>query len=180
MNSERSILLCGPMGSGKSTVGRALAQLLGWRFVDLDAEIEARAGMTVAEIFEREGEPGFRARERAALRELPGSECVVALGGGAVEAAENREILASRGRLVWLDARPETQLSRIGAGATRPMLFGLDQAGKIARLRELSERRAVAYATAELRLDTDGRSVAELCREIGERLGPKAAPERGR
>ena len=168
------------MGSGKSTVGAALAGLLGWRFVDADAEIEARAGMSVAEIFEREGEAGFRARERAALRELPERECVVALGGGAVEALENREILTKKGRLVWLRAQPETQLARIGAGATRPMLFGLDQAGKIARLRELSERRAAAYGSAELHVETDGRSTADLCRELAGRLGPKAPADRGR
>jgi len=168
------------MGSGKSTVGHALAERLGWRFVDSDTEIEARAGLTVAEIFEREGEAGFRERERAALRELPERECVVALGGGSVEAAENRTILAKKGRLVWLDAQPETQLARIGAGATRPMLFGLDQAGKIARLRELAQRRAAAYATAELQLATDGRSPAELACEIAERLAPKAPPGRGR
>lgn len=168
------------MGAGKSTVGRSLAELLGWRFLDLDSEIESQAGMTVAEIFAREDEAGFRARERAALRALPEAECVVALGGGAVEAAENREILAGKGRMVWLDARPETQLARIGAGATRPMLFGLDQAGKIARLRDLSARRAAAYASAELRLATDEQSVVELCRAIAQRLAPKALAERGR
>jgi shikimate kinase len=170
MGGDRAILLCGPMGSGKSSVGRALAARLGWDFVDSDAEIEARAGLSVARIFEREGEAGFRAREREALRALPARRCVIALGGGAVEAAENRAILADKGRLVWLDARPETLASRVGDAADRPLLAGLDAAARVQRLRELCERRAGAYATAELRIATDALSPDEVCRAIQAQL----------
>jgi shikimate kinase len=178
MGDDRSILLCGPMGAGKSSVGRALAAQLDWGFVDCDARIEADAGLTVAQIFEREGEAGFRARERAALRDLSASRSVVALGGGAVEAAENREILRGKGRLVWLDARPETLAERVGSGDARPLLAGLDADARVERLRELCERRAAAYACAELRVETDGRTVSELCRMILERLGSRAQAPR--
>jgi shikimate kinase len=180
MGSERSILLCGMMGSGKSSVGRALAERLGWRFVDADAEIEAGAGMSVAQIFEREGEAGFRARERELLRALPEAGCVIALGGGAVEAAENRAILASKGRLVWLDARPETLAERIGTTARRPLLAGLDGRARVERLRELGARRASAYASAELRVSTDGLGVAQVCQAVLGGLGASAPGKRGR
>jgi len=184
MGDDPSILLCGPMGSGKSSVGRALAELLGWPFVDSDACIERDAGLSVAQIFEREGEAGFRRRERETLGSLPARGSVIALGGGAVEAPENREILRGKGNLVWLDARPETLVARIGADAGRPLLSGLDTPARIERLRELSTRRAPAYASAELRVETDQRSVAEVCRVILERFGRRcraqALPRDGR
>jgi shikimate kinase len=180
MGGERSILLCGLMGSGKSSVGRMLAERLGWRFVDTDALVEAAAGASVARIFEREGEAGFRAREREVLRSLAGSGCVIALGGGAVESAENREILAGKGRLVWLDARPETLAGRIGADAGRPLLAGLDARGRIEHLRELAARRAAAYASAELRVSTDGLGVAQVCQAVLAGLGTSAPGTCGR
>jgi shikimate kinase len=180
MGGERSILLCGLMGAGKSSVGRALAERLGWRFVDTDALVEARAGSSVAQLFEREGEAGFRTREREVLRSLSASGCVIALGGGSVEAAENREILAAKGRLVWLDARPETLVERIGAGAGRPLLAGLDARGRAERLRELAARRAAAYASAELRVATDGLGVAQVCETVLAGLGASAPGTSGR
>jgi shikimate kinase len=180
MGSDRSILLCGPMGSGKSSVGRALAAALGWRFADTDADVEASAGLSIAQLFEREGEAGFRARERAALRGLPEARCVAALGGGAVEARENREILRAKGRLVWLDARPETLARRIGADPARPLLAGLDAAGRVERLGELCARRAHAYASAELRVVTDDKDVGEVCRAVLDGLGLEARRADGR
>ena len=95
---DRSVLLSGLMGSGKSRVGRALASRLDFAFVDSDRSVEEASGMKVAEIFAREGEAGFRLRERAALEGLPTHRCVVALGGGAVVACENRRILAGKAR----------------------------------------------------------------------------------
>jgi len=159
------------MGAGKSRVGRALAVKLGFEFLDSDALVEAEVGATIAEIFAREGEAGFRRRERAVLARLPERRCVVALGGGAVVAAENREILAGKGRLVWLDARPETLADRIGEARERPLLAGLDRAWRVAKLAELARERAHAYGQAELRVATDGRSVDDLCAEIAAALG---------
>jgi shikimate kinase len=158
------------MGAGKSRVGRALASLLGFDFADTDASIEAEAGLTVAEIFAREGEAGFRKRERAALEGLPERRWVVALGGGAVVAAENRAILAKKGRLVWLDARPETLAARIGDARERPLLAGLDLQGRIAKLAALAAERQPAYAQAELHIHTDDRSVDAICEELARAL----------
>ena len=101
-------------------------------------------------------------RERAALEALPTHRCVVALGGGAVVAAENRRILADKGTLVWLDAAPETLVERIGDAEDRPLLAGLDRAGRIARLAALRAERHSAYAEAPIRIVTDGRSVGEV------------------
>jgi len=159
---DRSVLLSGLMGAGKSRVGRALASRLGFEFVDSDRSVEQASGMKVAEVFAREGEGGFRLRERAALEALPTHRCVVALGGGAVVAAENRRILAGKGTLVWLDAAPETLVERIGDAEDRPLLAGLDRAGRIARLAALRAERHSAYAEAPIRIVTDGRSVGEV------------------
>lgn len=167
---DRCVLLTGPMGAGKSRVGRALASLLGFEFVDSDVEVEKAAGMKIAEIFAREGEPGFRERERAALEALPECGCVVALGGGAVVAPENRRVLARKGRLVWLDASPETLAARIGDGGARPLLAGLERDARIAKLAALRAERAEAYGAAALRIDTDALTVDEVCARIRDAL----------
>ena len=158
---DRSVLLTGMMGAGKSRVGRALASVLHFDFLDSDALVEKAAGMKIAEIFAREGEAGFRRREREALAGLPERRCVVALGGGAVVAAENRALLAAKGRLVWLDAEPETLAERIGDASERPLLAGLDRAGRIAKLAQLRAERLSAYSEADLHVRTDGLSVDE-------------------
>ena len=167
------VLLAGMMGSGKSAVGGILARRLGWRFIDTDREIEASARASVAQIFANEGEPRFRERERDALRALPASGAVVALGGGAVVEAGNREILAAKGTLVWLDASPEALAARTGADSGRPLLAGLDREGRIARLRDLAAARRPAYAQAALRIDTDGRTPREVAEAVLQALaGP--------
>jgi shikimate kinase len=163
------------MGAGKSRVGRALAQVLGWEFVDTDAEVERAARMKIAEIFAREGEAGFRKRERAVFEALPSKCSVIALGGGAVAAADNRRLLAGKGVLVWLDARPETLVGRIGAAAERPLLAGLDRSARIAKLEALCEARAAAYGTAAFRVETDARSIEEVCSAVLAALGNGAA-----
>src|SRR5262245_53982045 len=160
------VLLAGMMGSGKSAVGGILARRLGWRFVDTDREIEASAGASVAQIFASEGEPRFRERERDALRALPESGAVVALGGGAVVDARNREILGPKGTLVWLDASPEALAARTGGDGSRPLLAGLDREARTARLRELDAARRPAYAHAALRIDTDGRTPGQVADAI--------------
>lgn len=172
---DRSVLLSGLMGAGKSRVGRALASRLGWQFVDSDQNVEEASGMKIAEIFAREGEAAFRRRERAALEELPTHRCVVALGGGAVVAAENRRILAAKGTLVWLDAAPETLVARIGDAAERPLLAGLDRAGRVARLAQLRAERQSAYAEAPIRIETDGRGVGEVVELVIAALAKRSA-----
>ena len=166
VDRNRCVLLTGPMGAGKSRVGRALAQVLGWGFVDTDTEVERAARMKIAEIFAREGEAGFRKRERAVLEALPAECSVVALGGGALVADDNRRVLAEKGVLVWLDARPETLVERMGEAAERPLLAGLERSARIAKLEALCDARAAAYGTALLRVETDARSVEEVCAAV--------------
>jgi shikimate kinase len=164
------------MGAGKSRVGRALASALGWKFVDTDVLVEKAASMKIAEIFAREGETGFRKRERAVLEALPTVDCVIALGGGAVVSVENRDVLREKGTLVWLDARPETLVERIGDAAERPLLAGLDREARLALLAALRDARASAYATAVHRIDTDASSVADVCAAVLAALDAGATP----
>src|SRR5688572_30936058 len=114
---KRSVFLIGPMGSGKTAVGRALARRLGLPFADSDAEVESRTGVDIAYIFEREGEEGFRIRERDvidALTRLPA--IVLATGGGAVLLPDNRERLAARGTVVFRGDRAAHRLARADGG----------------------------------------------------------------
>ena len=172
---DRCVLLSGLMGSGKSRVGRALASRLGWDFVDTDEVVERATGMKIAEIFARDGEAAFRAHERAALSGLPTQRCVVALGGGAVVAAENRALLAAKGTLVWLDAEPETLVERIGDARERPLRAELDRAGRVARLAALRAERQAAYAQAPIRVVTDGRAVSEVAELVLRALADRSA-----
>ena len=123
------------MGAGKSSIGPRLARRLGRRFIDTDAEVERAVGSRVAEIFEREGEPAFRSHEREAIEACCGEAAVVALGGGAIEQPGARERLASTGIVVYLRARPETLLARVGDAGSRPLLRGLAPAAQQAAAR---------------------------------------------
>lgn len=164
------------MGSGKSAVGRRLARLMGRPFFDSDAEIEARTGVDIPFIFEKEGEAGFRVRERAMIEELtarPG--IVLATGGGAVVSAENRKALVSRGQVVYLETSIAQQLERTRMSKNRPLLDTPDPA---ARLEELMAAREPLYReVASLVINTDGRRVADVARELRLRLagGPEEA-----
>ncbi len=156
------IVIIGPTGAGKTTTGRALAALLGWRFLDLDAAIEEATGSPVRDIFAREGVEGWRDRETAALAgALTRSAVVVAAGAGIVEREGNLPLALERAWVVALDVAPETSLSRayvdasaqgLTLGQLRPMLAGPDA---LNRIREMMERRQPLYARAHTPVATD-------------------------
>jgi shikimate kinase / 3-dehydroquinate synthase len=161
--SER-VFLSGPMGSGKSQVAKALAQLWGEPAVDLDQRIEQRAAASVAEIFERRGEQGFRVIERETLEQvLAEGTRIVALGGGTVTQQALRRRLLAEGTLVTLRASLATLCARVGGGEGRPLLSGEDVATRLARI---LEERAEAYAECHADIDTDGRELASIAQDI--------------
>jgi shikimate kinase len=165
MRGKASVFLIGPMGSGKTAVGRQLARSLGFPFYDSDAEIERRTGVDIPYIFEMEGEAGFRGREREAIEALTGLEKVVlATGGGAVLLDANRRCLAERGRVVYLETSVTQQAHRVRYGRNRPLLADADAA---ARLAQLMAARAPLYAEiADLVVSTDGRRVPAVAEHI--------------
>lgn len=174
MLSRRNVFLIGPMGSGKTAVGRYLARTLRFSFHDSDAEVERRTGVDIAYIFEKEGEPGFRQREREAIAELTLLEPIVlATGGGAILDAANRKVLAERGRVVWLQASVNQQMERTRHARHRPLLLDTDPH---ARLDELSRQRQPLYSgIADVTVITDGRRVQAVADDILRALGETAA-----
>lgn len=151
---DRSIVLVGLMGAGKTTVGRRLAARLGRPFVDTDAEIERAAGCTIAEFFAAHGEPAFREGERKVIaRLLDGPPCVLATGGGAFLAPETRDAIAARGISVWLRANLDVLAARLGRSKrkTRPLIADGDLRGTLERL--IGERYPV-YGEADIVVDS--------------------------
>jgi shikimate kinase len=165
MLAKRNIFLIGPMGSGKSAVGRQLARLLRLSFHDSDTDIEAKTGVDIAFIFEKEGEAGFRVRERESIDRLTRLEgVVIATGGGAVIDPDNRRALAERGVVVYLETSVDQQLERTRHGKHRPLLNDTDPKVK---LRELMRQRVLLYREiADLTVSTDGRRVQLVAEEI--------------
>lgn len=159
------VFVSGPMGSGKSSVVRRLAELWGTRAVDLDAIIEAREGRTVSALFAERGEAAFRALERMVLDDLLGDPAVriVALGGGTVTDQALRRRLLQEGTLVTLKASLDTLARRVGSGHGRPLLAGGDVR---ARLSALLEQRAAAYAECHAEIATDGRDLDDIAQDI--------------
>ncbi|GGA48760.1 shikimate kinase [Sphingomonas psychrolutea] len=146
------IVLVGLMGAGKSTVGRRLATRLGLPFVDADTEIEAAAGMSIPDIFERFGEPYFRDGERRVIaRLMNGEKRVIATGGGAFIDPDTRAAILARGFAVWLDAKPSVLADRVSRRDTRPLLRGRDP---LAVLEDLARVRNPFYALAPLRVSS--------------------------
>jgi shikimate kinase len=162
------VVLTGFMGSGKTTVGRRLATDLGWAFVDLDERIEARAGASVREIFERGGEGEFRALEREELgRALEPDPVVVATGGGTVAFPANLELARRRGLVVWLNPTFATLVRRVGGRGKEDRPLFRDEESAFALYRE----RLAAYAGADLKLDVGAEeSAAEVAARLRRRL----------
>ena len=159
------IVLVGFMGAGKSSVGRALAQELGWRFVDADAAVEARAGLSVPEIFTQHGEARFRALEAETMEELLGRRRVVVAAGGGWAAEEGRLREVPPGTVtVWLDVAAEEAVRRVAQQPGQRPLLDVDDPA--ARARRLLEARRPAYASASLKVDTDGRTVDDVTARI--------------
>ncbi|NIL94063.1 MAG: shikimate kinase AroK [Woeseiaceae bacterium] len=169
MAKPQNVFLVGPMGAGKSAVGRQLARMLHLEFIDSDDEIEARTGVDISFIFEKEGEEGFRQRESRVIDELTLREGVIlATGGGAVIDAQNRNHLGARGFVIYLYTSVGQQLSRTQRGRERPLLENGDRR-KI--LEDLMEKRDRWYReVADLVVDTDGRKVKAVANEILDRL----------
>lgn len=170
MSKKSNIFLIGPMGAGKTTVGKRLAETLGMAFIDSDHEIESRTGVDIPYIFEREGEEGFRRREKLAIADLTArSNIVLATGGGSVLDPENRQHLSARGFVVYLHAGVDHQLARTARADNRPLLKNSGNRREV--LQALFDRRDPLYREiADLILDTDERSAKTLVREIQERM----------
>jgi len=165
MLAKSNLFLVGPMGSGKSAVGKQLARLLRLPFYDCDTEIERRTGVDIPFIFEKEGEAGFRQREHETMEILTARQHIVlATGGGAVLLPENRRILAERGVVVYLKTSVTQQAERVRQGRGRPLLSNVDPA---IRLGELMRIRDPLYTeVADITVCTDNRKVRSVAEDI--------------
>jgi len=169
MRKGENIFLVGPMGAGKTAVGRQVARALGLAFADSDSDIERRTGVDIPLIFEKEGEEGFRRREQLAIEELTKrSGIVLATGGGAVLSPENRVALTSRGTVIYLHASVWQQLARTCQSTNRPLLQTADPKGTLEDL--MATREPIYRKIADIVVDTDGRRVREVARDIVRRV----------
>ncbi|TXK62659.1 shikimate kinase [Alkalisalibacterium limincola] len=165
MNPAPNLVFVGPMGAGKTSVGRRVAQHLGLEFVDTDQLLEARTGASVPLIFELEGEPGFRQRERALVAELCAREgLAIATGGGAVLDPANREVVRARGFVVHLHVSVDEQLRRLARDRHRPLLQTPDRQERLLVLAR--QRQALYEEVADLRFEGGQRSVAQSARRL--------------
>ena len=165
MNPAPNLFFIGPMGAGKTTIGRGVAELLGLPFHDLDHAIQAHCGADIPLIFDIEGECGFRERESAALAELAAhSDIVLATGGGAVLAEENRHLLRARGFIVYLETTVDEQLQRLARDRKRPLLAAPDRRE---RLLAMAAKRDPLY-----------REIADLIVPAGPRKGTAQVAQR--
>lgn len=168
-----SIFLVGPMGAGKTSIGRQVAQLVGFEFLDSDAEIEQRTGANIPWIFDVEGEQGFRDREESMIDELSQlTGIVLATGGGSVMREINRQHLASRGVVVYLKTSVEEQIARTSRDRNRPLLQ-TENPEQV--LRDLMEKREPFYIdVADVTVVTDNRNVKEVAKEIVDQVKSQA------
>ena len=169
MTPPGNVFLIGPMGAGKTTIGRHLATLLHKRFVDADHEIEKRTGVAIPVIFEIEGEAGFRRRESTVIGVLTQErDIVLATGGGVVLLEENRQALRQHGTVVYLQADIETLVARTRRDRNRPLLQTGDPRAKIEEL--LREREPVYRQLAHVIVDTGQRAPSSVASDIVARL----------
>ena len=169
MTKLTNLFLVGPMGAGKSAVGRHLARLLHLEFVDSDEEIETRTGVDIPFIFEKEGEEGFRKREVKVIDELSRRDGVVlATGGGAIVDPESRNRLGARGFVIYLHTSVKQQLERTRSGRERPLLESDDKKKVLQDL--MDERDPLYREISDLIVETDGRRVQTVAREIQDAL----------
>ena len=169
MKPEGSLILVGMMGAGKTTVGRLLARRLKRSFFDSDEQIERRCGVRIPVIFEIEGEAGFRARETQVIAELCALQnAVLATGGGAVLAEENRRAIAARGVVVYLHARPPHLWQRVRHDRNRPLLATADPQKRLEEL--YAERDPLYREVADLVIDTGKQGVQILAKDLLTRL----------
>ena len=165
MQPSGNLFLIGPMGAGKSTIGKALAKCLRLEFIDSDQEIEARSGASIPLIFELEGEAGFRAREKAVIAELTQRRNIVlATGGGAVLDPANRRCLRAYGTVIYLQTSVEEQLIRTSEDTHRPLLQTADPRGRLEAL--LAVRDPLYRQVADFIISTDGRQATQVVRQI--------------
>jgi shikimate kinase len=165
--SRPHIILVGLPGSGKTTVGQAVAERLGRSFIDLDLEIERREGRTVADLFAEKGEPYFRARERELTEELAiVGNMIVSPGGGWISNGDVVSIVRPPGRLVYLRVHPKTALKRLGPGrAMRPLLLRPDPLGELNRLLAV---RSAGYESADYVIDTELFALQKVIEKVSE------------
>ena len=167
--STQNLFLIGPMGAGKSAVGRQIAKSMRLSFVDSDDEIESRTGVDIPFIFEKEGEDGFRKREAKVIDDLSALEGIIlATGGGAVMDAQNRSRLGARGFVVYLYTTVDQQVARTVKGRERPLLANGDSRNILEAL--MAIRDPLYREIADLTVETDGRLCYALANEIIERL----------
>ena len=165
MAEKRNILLVGPMGAGKSTIGRQLAQQLNMEFVDSDHEIERRTGADIAWVFDVEGEEGFRDREEKVINELTEKQGIVlATGGGSVKSKETRNRLSARGVVVYLETTIEKQLARTQRDKKRPLLQ-VDTPRDVLEALAL-ERNPLYEEIADVTIQTDEQSAKVVANQI--------------
>ena len=167
-----NVILTGFMGTGKTAVGKRLAKRLGWRFVDIDEQIETGAKIPIRKIFSERGEAVFRRLERRCIsRVVHGRHQVIATGGGAFVNPKNRSLLRASGMAICLTARPAIILQRVSRKISAlPMLAGVGK--PLVRIRTLLAQRAPAYAQADLTIDTSGLSVDEIVERIWQQVSP--------
>lgn len=166
MAEKRNIFLVGPMGAGKSTIGRQLAQMLGMEFIDTDAEIEQRAGADISWIFDVEGEDGFRKREERIINELTQKQGIVlSTGGGAIVSKDSRNYLSARGIVIYLETTVEKQYQRTQRDKKRPLLQNVEDPRQV--LEDLAKVRNPLYEEiADIILPTDEQSAKVMASQI--------------
>ena len=165
INQKGNIILIGPMGSGKTSTGRMLAKEMGYAFADTDEEVTKRTGVSIAYIFDVEGEEGFRKRECLALKEcLNDNNTILSTGGGIVLSKENRDLLQDRGTVVYLQTSIRSQVKRTSSTNNRPLLQNKDPEETLEKL--MLTRAPLYEEIADITIMTDNKSLQEMSKEI--------------